>query len=323
MALPNQITAPEVSGEEVRPLRDALRAGRPLVVRGIANTWPALRRWTREHLSDRLGELVLPAHESVTGAIPDPMGMRIRKVRFADYLDSLWSGTMQRPALLDGDSALIYAGNPQGSEAFAPLRADIEVPTGIPSEALRQIGFWLSCRGVFSWLHYDNNLMDNINVQVKGSKKVTLFSPDDAPRLYLNTFTIDGVKKAQFSKIDLREPDVDTFPELKNARAWVSTLEAGDAVFIPSCWLHSFTHLGKVNMNVNFWWRPSTIPWNPVTARRLIWHTIETTLNTHGDGGQPKPVAERLCDLPAEARAIIEGLEQAVLSPSPNGWQYP
>ena len=49
-----------------------------------------------------------------------------------------------------------------------------------------------------------------------------------------------------------------------------SDLVAGDLLFIPAWWLHTFSHTGDLNANVNFWWKPQLPSWNAVAARQAM-----------------------------------------------------
>lgn len=323
LKFPNQINIPEITSLDDQAFTEALASSQPIKVCGLAESWPAVTLWTKENLAERLGSLILPAMEGLSGVFPDPEGRhRSRKIRFGDYVEGLWEGTFKHPMLLDGDSAVIFGSAIHPNENFAPLREDIEVPSCIPPQALHQIGFWLSRHGVSSQLHYDKNMLDNINVQIKGSKEVVLLSPHDASKLYLNTYCDDGANMAQFSKVDLRAPDVEQFPALQDAQAWVGRLEAGDAVLIPSCWFHGFQHVGEININVNYWWRPVAMPWNPITVRKSLWFTIQRALAARDMSDEKISSATRIQALEPEVRAMLEELEADILSSRPRNQHF-
>jgi hypothetical protein len=39
-------------------------------------------------------------------------------------------------------------------------------------------------------------------------------------------------------------------------------------LYIPAWWLHAFLHLGELNANVNFWWKPLHPTDNAVSRRQ-------------------------------------------------------
>jgi hypothetical protein len=49
-------------------------------------------------------------------------------------------------------------------------------------------------------------------------------------------------------------------------------------LFIPAWWFHAFWHLGELNANVNFWWKPVTTTTNAVAERQA---SIATSQASH------------------------------------------
>ncbi|XP_035829649.1 tRNA wybutosine-synthesizing protein 5-like [Aplysia californica] len=74
--------------------------------------------------------------------------------------------------------------------------------------------------------------MDNILLQIVGSKKVVLFAPSDADFLYMN-----GDKS---EILDMDSPDLERFPLFSGATPYRGYLYPGDMLFIPGmCWFSS------------------------------------------------------------------------------------
>jgi len=55
---------------------------------------------------------------------------------------------------------------------------------------------------------------------------------------------------------------------LSGAHGLTATLKAGDLLFIPAWWFHTFFHLGEFNANINFWWKPARPSLNQVAVRQ-------------------------------------------------------
>lgn len=109
--------------------------------------------------------------------------------------------------------------------------------------------FRISSKDILIWMHYD--VMDNILLQVKGSKTVTLFPPNDAPYLYLN-----GDKS---EIIDINQSDVlKKYPLLQNATKYECILNESDALFIPAMWFHTTKAL-EFSIGVNFFWKTANL----------------------------------------------------------------
>src|SRR5699024_3660507 len=105
--------------------------------------------------------------------------------------------------------------------------------------------FRISSKEIVVWTHYD--VLDNVLVQIKGTKRVTLFPPSDAQYLYLI-----GDKSAI---VDLDEEEIDTnYPLFAKATRFDCVLEEGDVICIPALWLHNTIAL-PFSTGVNFFWK--------------------------------------------------------------------
>ena len=77
--------------------------------------------------------------------------------------------------------------------------------------------------------------MDNLLIQVTGQKRVVLFSPRDATKLYLN-----GDKS---EVLDIDNPDLKKYPKFVDAVQYECFMEPGDVLFIPALWFHNVISL--------------------------------------------------------------------------------
>ena len=88
--------------------------------------------------------------------------------------------------------------------------------------------------------------MDNFLVQVRGRKRVILYSPRDAGSLYLQG------DKSQV--LNVEQPDLSAFPRFAEARPYSCVMEAGDVLFIPALWFHNVKALDS-GIAVNVFWK--------------------------------------------------------------------
>ena len=101
--------------------------------------------------------------------------------------------------------------------------------------------------------HYD--VHKNIACVVAGRRHFTLFPPEQVANLYPGPI-LGAPGGVPISMVDIWNPDFDEYPRYAEAAdsAQETTLEPGDAIFIPSLWWHAVESLESVNVLVNYWW---------------------------------------------------------------------
>jgi hypothetical protein len=101
--------------------------------------------------------------------------------------------------------------------------------------------------------HFDN--ADNLACVVAGSRRFTLFPPEQVSNLYIGPldYTPAG---APISMVDMLNPDFAAHPKFKAAleHAQLAELEPGDVLYIPTLWWHHVESLSAVNILINYWW---------------------------------------------------------------------
>lgn len=250
------------------------------MIAGGAAHWPAAARWSREYLERLIGHVVVPYKVSTSNAHPDfrqSEGARMfarEHAPFSEFLRSITTGPEAERAhhLFTGDEQFLMRRRADVTSidpGLEPLLADIEVPAAVPESRLQTVWAWFSGPGVRTWLHYDNNGCHNLNAQVTGQKRCALYPPEELARLH--PFLLGGSNPAHnCSVIDVERPSAELAAGLAGARSWQAELSAGDLLFIPAWWWHTFLHLAPFNSNVNFWWKPARPSWNVVAARQAF-----------------------------------------------------
>lgn len=252
----------------------------PVILEGAARSWRATQLWTAEYLKGLLGDREVRYKLSTSSAHPDfhraTLGEMFARESgpFDAFLDAITRGPEAERArrLFTGDEQFMIQrrdGRTTVNEALKPLLDDVETPAVVPEDRLYTVWGWFSGRGVRTWLHYDNNGCHNANVQITGAKRCWLYAPEELSRLH--PFPLGGPNPAHnCSQIDVDAPDDARFPGFREAEAWEGWLTAGDVLFIPAFWFHTFVHEGELNANVNFWWKPERPSSNPVSVRQAL-----------------------------------------------------
>lgn len=237
-------------------LRDIAQRCRPVVIRGLASAWPAVRaaqgsaREFHDYLSrfNGGGEVEAfigePRIEGKYYYSDDLKGFNFTRtrMRFADAIERIvsTSGAGERS---------MYVGSLPTEHYLPGFAAENRLPMLDPGIAPR---IWLGHASNVS-AHYDT--MDNVACVVAGERRFTLFAPDTIGRLYIGP--IDYTMAGQpVSLAASAPPDDEEYPLFREVRqqALVAKLYPGDAIYVPKLWWHQVEALGSVNALVNYWW---------------------------------------------------------------------
>jgi len=219
-------------------LKDFVAASRPLVLTAMASDWPALRRWTPQHLREQYGTVRV---EVQTGRDSDPDFERNKlKLRcempVAELVDRVLEGSGNDLYLTANNQALKRPG-------LAPLLADIgSLPDWVDRAALPGAALlWFGAAGTLTPLHHDTLML--MHTQVVGRKRWRLASPLQTPRLYNS--------RSVFSPVDLAAPDWVRFPKAAGVQVLDVVVEPGETLFVPLGWWHQVEAL-DTSLSISF-----------------------------------------------------------------------
>uniref|UniRef100_A0A8C6XNG7 JmjC domain-containing protein 5 n=1 Tax=Naja naja TaxID=35670 RepID=A0A8C6XNG7_NAJNA len=215
-----------------------LLPGAPLVLEGVVDHWPCLRKWSVDYLLQLAGNRTVPVE----------LGAR--------YTDQDWSQNLMTVAEFVG--RFVKQENPNGYlaqhqlfEQIPELKEDIGIPDycclGKNDEEEITINAWFGPSGTISPLHQDPQ--QNFLVQVMGRKYIRLFSPDQSEKLYPH----EGHLLHNTSQVDVEDPDFVKFPKFKEAAFQDCILNPGEVLFIPASYWHYVRAL-DTSFSVSFWW---------------------------------------------------------------------
>jgi|GEM_PF-884458 len=288
---------------------------KPVILTGLIDAWPATQRWDLGYLDRRVGQVDVSYKVSPTGSHPplDESGAleALRETAtLGEYLDRVWNQTAEDDRCtfcLSGDDVFVLQNWDRYHPALKVLLEDFEMLPYFDPECVEIIGFWVSPHGVRSHLHYDSNGQHNLNAQVSGEKQVWLFSPDQLGSLY--PYLATKLQPFNFSKIDIDAPDTERFPNFADAACYYDTLKAGEVLFIPAYWFHSFKHMGAFNTNINFWWKPDRVPLSPTSVRSVFAYELLELLV----GSEVEKLPQKIAELPPEILKSWQDIEQQII----------
>ena len=241
-------------------LEHVRRVNEPIVFRGLVSDWPLVQK-SRVSAAEADSYLrnaydgspvtAFVTEKNVRGRIfytEDLEETNFRQIR----TDLGWVLDQVREHEEDPAAPVVY----MGSMALAYCLPDIEADNSLSLPGLdASVRIWIGNRSRVA-AHYD--VLENIACVCAGSRRFTLFPPDQLANLYVGP--IDFTPAGQsISLVDFDDPDLDRYPRFAEAleHAQSSELEPGDAIYIPSMWWHHVEGLESLNILINHWWRIS------------------------------------------------------------------
>lgn len=234
--------------------RRCVDARRPGVLRGVVPRWPAAS-WEIEGLAARLGAREVTPVVLSEGRFEVDLreGVRVKAMPLAEYL-----------SLLAAPGAPAYYLRLPLEGALSALSRDAPLEPYCRRAVAMKRNLWIGAAGTSSDLHFD--MTHNLVAQLRGRRRVTLFSPDQRGALY--PYPLRSLN-AHHSQVRLDAPDLQSFPRFSEARRETVWLEPGEMLFIPRGWWHHFESLdASIAMNA-FWATPSHVP--ALLAARAAW----------------------------------------------------
>lgn len=228
---------------------------RPFVLR--APDAPRAADWSPERLCARVGAAELEFHEGVfdEGARARGFaGARLARMSLEAYVRAVLAGRASG-YLFNVESSIFVtgAGRPElragrgraPAPGLASLAAELAPPAFLRPESLIYGMLIVGGPAQQSPLHYDLGGEAKALVQLHGRKRVLLFAPSEADKLYFPSW-FDApapYRVPHASDASLDAPDLARFPRLCEARALATVLEPGDVLYWPPFWAHHVRNL--------------------------------------------------------------------------------
>jgi hypothetical protein len=236
--------------------------GKPVILTDALDSWPAKSKWSFDFFRARYGD------DNVAPRVYSGE-RRLKLMKFSEFLDYVDNPGGPIPGLWVDPETLLPCPAPKeigGLPFYLPwnvfplhpeLLEDVDLspkfvedwlpllPPGLRESLDEGTRFFVSglligCKDSQIGMHYDFLRTHAYLAQIVGTKRCTLFSPEDSAALYGGSVNPDA-------------PDLAKFPLFRNATAYECTLAPGELLFIPCRWWHHVVSLDKtITVNYNF-----------------------------------------------------------------------
>ena len=221
----NLLPLPRVENLSATEFRSSyLEPRRPVVIKDLASTWPALKKWTPDYFAREYGSLQVKVHDKSFIQAGTNYMSSFRQTTFKEYLDVMMTGS---------DELRLFAFN-----IFwrAPeLKRDILWSEVMKGFSKTFIFMFFGCKGSVTQMHYDPDLPHLMHTVLYGKKRVVLFPNEESTNLYKHPFNTR-------SYVDVDNPDFIKFPRLKYAKGYQTVLTPGETLFMPSGYWHHMVY---------------------------------------------------------------------------------
>ena len=231
----------------------AVKASKPLVLKGLIEHWPALA--AGRHSASALNQYFKSMDRGIPATVMEAPASTQGRFGYSADLREFTFSKYQRGISETLDRIERQADRPNAPIiAFQMLPLAAHLPGFVeqnPMSLLPQVAplLWLGGR-VRTQIHHDRD--HNLACVIAGRRRFVLFPPEQVANLYIGP--IDN--PPPLSIVDLEAPDFTRFPRFQTAlgSALRAELGPGDALLMPRYWWHHVTSLDPYNAMVNYWW---------------------------------------------------------------------
>lgn len=223
---------------------------KPVIISGMQNNWIGLKQWSLDYLRQTSPSLKIYAKK-----FDNSRHIKLCNFTLQEYIRLIqqYEQSSQKSALPPYCHDLpLFSLVPSLIEDVLPFPLDY-LPQWYRHKWWRYSQFFIGSSNSITPLHFDCLLTNNIFFQIVGRKQFTILLPEDAKFCYRHGW--------RWFKVDPENPDLNRYPDYKNASPIKFIVNPGDILYMPPGTLH---HVRSLEPSVSF---------------NIDWHTKESSLN--------------------------------------------
>ena len=189
---------------------------KPLIIRGLADKYPAGKKWTMDYIKQVCGDVMVDIFDNNNKNSASAFTTPDLQMRFEEYANTIIEN---KPTSLRMFLFNMFKERPE-------LRKDFPCPA-LFKGLMGRIGFmFFGAKDIKVRIHQDMDMSNVMLTQFYGRKRVVLVAPKYSRLLYKLPFNTHSL-------IDLDHPDYNKYPGLKYIETFECVLEHGDSLFMP------------------------------------------------------------------------------------------
>jgi hypothetical protein len=211
---------------------------RPVIITGMIDDWPALRKWDLDYFAQRFGDRVIEAQSGRDAGDDYEVDREkyLARLTFGDFVERV------RAAGVTNDFYLTANNNSLNKKTLSELWDDVvQVPEYLDGRDPLAGFFWMGPAGTITPFHHD--LTNNFMAQVIGRKRIKIAPSWDIPLMenHLHVFSdVDG-------RVTPPRPD----PRPEEAQVLECILGPGEILFLPIGCMH-FVEGIEISVTMSF-----------------------------------------------------------------------
>jgi hypothetical protein len=211
---------------------------RPVIITGMMDDWPAMKKWNLDYFKERFGDRVIEVQmgRDAGGNYEIEREKYLSKITFSEFIE------MVRAATGTNDFYLTANNNSSTKQVLPELWDDIiQIPEYLDGRDRMGGFFWMGPPGTITPFHHD--LTNNFMAQVIGRKRVKIAPSWDNPLLQ-NHYHV-------FSRVDGRVAPPTPSPAFEEPQIIECILGPGEILFLPIGCMH-FVEGVDITVTVSF-----------------------------------------------------------------------
>ena len=206
------------------------KTGKPLIIKGLAQQWPAYNKWNWDYFIDIVGEKEVGVYNNVKSDSYTPINTADAYMKFGEYLKMVKQGPVDLRIFLFN----IFQHAPQ-------IVKDFTWPDEYMKGFVKRFPMlFVGGQGAITHMHFDIDLSHILHTQFIGRKRVLLFPFEEQYKLYRKPWEV--LSLANYANY-ANGFDYENFPAVKLANGYEVILEHGDTLFMPAGYWHHMEYI--------------------------------------------------------------------------------